>query len=90
MSGAQGERKRERDAAGRPKLAESDPRLDPESLHRERRRLDKAWADGRGLIAWISTIDHKAIGRRYIVTAFVFLVLFIVSLISGGRSRRGV
>src|SRR3954453_18004038 len=28
-----------------------------------------------GLIGWLATVDHKMIGRRYIVTAFFFLLL---------------
>ena len=28
-----------------------------------------------GFIGWLSTVDHKSIGRRYIVTAFVFFAL---------------
>ena len=75
MTGREGEEKRRRDEAGRPKLSEADPRLQPESLQQERGRLENAWADGRGLIAWISTTDHKAIGRRYLVTAFGFFTL---------------
>jgi cytochrome c oxidase subunit 1 len=38
-------------------------------------RLDKAWKTPEGLIGWLSTVDHKEIGRRYIVTALVFLAL---------------
>lgn len=38
-------------------------------------RLDETWRTPPGLLATLSTVDHKIIGRRYIVTAFVFLVL---------------
>jgi len=38
-------------------------------------RLTRSWARPRGLIGWLSTVDHKDIGRRYFVTAMVFLVL---------------
>ena len=58
-----------------PQIVENDPRLDAGALAGERRALDRTWADGRGLIAWISTTDHKAIGRRFIVTAFGFFTL---------------
>src|SRR5215213_212514 len=37
--------------------------------------LDKTWATPKGFIGWLSTVDHKAVGRRYIVTAFIFLCL---------------
>jgi cytochrome c oxidase subunit 1 len=41
-------------------------------LERERRQLQQTWATPRGLYGWLSTVDHKAVGRRYIVTAFLF------------------
>jgi cytochrome c oxidase subunit I+III len=37
-------------------------------------RLAAAWGDRRGLVGWLSSVDHKAIGRRFIVTAFGFFV----------------
>ena len=37
--------------------------------------LAHTWGDKPGLIGWISTVDHKAIGRRFIVTAFGFFAL---------------
>jgi cytochrome c oxidase subunit 1 len=37
--------------------------------------LDRTWADEPGLIGWITSVDHKAIGRRYIVTAFGFFLV---------------
>jgi cytochrome c oxidase subunit 1 len=39
------------------------------------RRLAATWSTPPGLWGALSTIDHKIIGRRYIVTAFVFLAL---------------
>ncbi len=41
---------------------------------RTTRRLASVWVR-RGLFAALSTVDHKIIGRRYLVTAFVFFVL---------------
>ena len=38
-------------------------------------RLRGAWETPRGLWGALSTVDHKTIGKRYLVTAFVFLVL---------------
>jgi cytochrome c oxidase subunit I len=32
------------------------------------------WADAPGVLGWISTIDHKRVGRRFIGTAFGFFV----------------
>src|SRR3978361_284175 len=38
-------------------------------------RLADTWRTSPGIWAALSTVDHKIIGRRYIVTAFVFLIL---------------
>jgi cytochrome c oxidase subunit I+III len=40
-----------------------------------RARLAKTWGTASGLMGALSTVDHKIIGRRYIVTAFLFLFL---------------
>jgi cytochrome c oxidase subunit I+III len=37
-------------------------------------RLDHLWSEPPGLLGWLMTIDHKRVGRRYIVTAFAFFV----------------
>ncbi|HLH48204.1 MAG TPA: cbb3-type cytochrome c oxidase subunit I [Roseiarcus sp.] len=36
--------------------------------------LEETWETKPGLYGWISTVDHKEIGVRYLVTAFAFLV----------------
>jgi cytochrome c oxidase subunit I+III len=41
----------------------------------ERRALEKTWSDGPGLSGWLKSVNHKSIGARFIVTAFVFFVL---------------
>jgi cytochrome c oxidase subunit I+III len=61
--------------AGHAALVESDPRLEPGALEEERRRLDRTWWNPHGLVGWLSEVDHKAIGRRFIVTAFAFFAL---------------
>jgi cytochrome c oxidase subunit 1 len=38
-------------------------------------RLAKTWGTDKGLIGTLSTVDHKIIGRRYIITAIIFLFL---------------
>src|SRR5665213_1206624 len=38
-------------------------------------RLRKMWDTEPGLKGWLSSVDHKEIGKRYIVTAFVFLLM---------------
>ncbi len=37
--------------------------------------LEATWADPRGFGGWFMHIDHKSIGRRYLVTAFAFFAL---------------
>src|SRR6201986_4235945 len=37
-------------------------------------RLKELWETRPGFIGWLSTVDHKEIGIRYIVTAFAFLI----------------
>ncbi len=37
--------------------------------------LASTWSDAPGFWGWLTTIDHKRIGRRYIATAMVFFVL---------------
>jgi cytochrome c oxidase subunit I len=41
----------------------------------ERARLEALWETRPGLAGFFSSVDHKQIGLRYIVTAFVFLIL---------------
>jgi len=40
-----------------------------------RQRLTAIWETKPGFIGWLSSVDHKEIGLRYIVTAFIFLLL---------------
>jgi len=39
------------------------------------RRLEKIWKTSPGLIGWLTSVDHKEIGKRYLVTAFAFLII---------------
>ncbi len=45
--------------------------LDAESV----RRLEAIWETRPGWRGWFCTVDHKSIGIRYLVTAFIFLLL---------------
>jgi cytochrome c oxidase subunit 1/cytochrome c oxidase subunit I+III len=38
-------------------------------------RLERLWATRPGLLGWLASVDHKSIGKRYLVTAFAFLVI---------------
>ena len=49
------------------------PRID--NLEGEISLLDQAWKHTKGVIEWFSYTTHQAIGLRYIVTAFVMLVI---------------
>ena len=37
--------------------------------------LEATWSEPRGFSGWFSHVDHKSIGRRYLVTAFAFFLL---------------
>jgi cytochrome c oxidase subunit I+III len=39
------------------------------------RQLEETWRQPPGLWGWLTSVDHKSIGKRYIVTAMVFFVL---------------
>jgi cytochrome c oxidase subunit I+III len=39
------------------------------------RRLEETWRVPRGFVGWFSVVDHRSIGRRYLVTAFGFFIL---------------
>ncbi len=67
------ERIREEDrrlADERKKLARDGPKLTGPKLEA---RLERTWRRPPGIIGWLATVDHKEIGRRYIVTALLFL-----------------
>lgn len=49
-----------------------DDDLAPEELHTA---LAVTWRTPAGLFGWLSTVDHKVIGVRYLVTALFFLAL---------------
>jgi len=38
-------------------------------------RLTRLWPPPRSILAWLATVDHKKLGKRYIITAFVFFAL---------------
>jgi cytochrome c oxidase subunit I+III len=39
------------------------------------KRLAEIWEAPPSWRGWLSTVDHKSIGLRYLVTAFVFLLM---------------
>jgi cytochrome c oxidase subunit I+III len=70
-----GAEKKQKDESARAVLRQDDPRLDGAGLEREGRELALTWGKPAGFIGWCSEVDHKAIGRRFIVTAFVWFAL---------------
>jgi len=46
-----------------------------EERDRDLDRLHGIWADRPGLVGWLTSVDHKRVGRRYIATAMVFFLL---------------
>lgn len=50
------------------------PAIGPDSVQHEA-RLRELWETSPGLKGFLTTVDHKEIGLRYIVTAFIFLAL---------------
>jgi cytochrome c oxidase subunit I len=45
------------------------------SIGEDLERLEHTWADPKGVIGWFTHVDHKSIGRRYLVTAFVYFLI---------------
>src|SRR5215211_4050820 len=41
----------------------------------ERETLEKTWQEPPGIVGWFSNVNHKSIGKRFIVTAFIFFLL---------------
>jgi cytochrome c oxidase subunit 1/cytochrome c oxidase subunit I+III len=41
----------------------------------EDRDLAKIWETRPGILGWLSSVDHKEIGKRYLITAFIFLLI---------------
>ena len=37
--------------------------------------IEQSWAERPGLVGWLSTVDHKRIGLRYMTTATLFFCL---------------
>lgn len=46
--------------------------IEDQRLHEQ---LDRIWRRPPGILGWLADTDHKAIGLRFIVTAFIFFVL---------------
>lgn len=51
------------------------PTLPPATDESEREALERTWDAEGGLLGWLKAVNHKTVGKRYIITAFVFLLL---------------
>jgi cytochrome c oxidase subunit I len=60
-------------ARGKSRPASDEPLYDADD--KDRAALARTWAERRGWLGRLATVDHKTIGKRYIVTAFVFFLL---------------
>ena len=58
-------------AEERKTIARDGPKLKGAKLEA---RLDTTWRRQPGILGWLATVDHKEIGRRYMITALLFLV----------------
>ncbi len=57
------------------RVAEVPPRAGVLDEALEHAALAVTWRGRPGLLGWMASVDHKSIGKRYITTAFVFLLL---------------
>jgi cytochrome c oxidase subunit I+III len=55
----------------RPQAAQREPLSEDE----ERRQLEETWAEPKGFFGWFKQVHHTSIGKRYIITAFIFFLL---------------
>ena len=46
-----------------------------DDLARQHRELNETWRVPRGVLGWFMVVDHRTIGARYVVTAFIFFIL---------------
>ena len=58
--------------------------LTEEDVLEQARLLDVTWRDGGGLWGWLTTVDHKSIAKRYLITAFL---MFIAGGLEAGMMR---
>ena len=58
-----------------PAEAHPEPPSPYEDPERVRRELERTWEQPPGLWAWLRSVDHKSVAKRYIITAFAFFIL---------------
>jgi Heme/copper-type cytochrome/quinol oxidases, subunit 1 len=50
------------------------PGIEPADKPSLKETLERLWEGESGIKGWFSTVDHKKLGIRYLVTAFIFLI----------------
>src|SRR5579884_425474 len=48
--------------------------LNPETVERESAVLEEVWRDTPGFWGWLTAVDHKSIGKRYLITTFLMFL----------------
>jgi cytochrome c oxidase subunit 1 len=48
--------------------------LTDDAVRDQARLLEVTWRDGGGIWGWLTTVDHKVIARRYVITAFLMFI----------------
>jgi cytochrome c oxidase subunit 1 len=51
-----------------------DDALPPDDVARTMAELEQTWTPPRTFWNWLTSVDHKSIGRRYIITAFMMFI----------------
>ncbi|HET6777738.1 MAG TPA: cytochrome c oxidase subunit I [Gemmatimonadales bacterium] len=49
--------------------------MKPDADARLHHELERTWRERTGFWGWLTSVDHKSVGKRYIVTAFIFFIL---------------
>ncbi|HEX6051030.1 MAG TPA: cbb3-type cytochrome c oxidase subunit I, partial [Gemmatimonadaceae bacterium] len=53
----------------------AEPEVEQQAVASLHERLDRVWRDKPGFYGWFTSVNHKSIAKRGIVTAFVFFAL---------------
>ena len=64
-------------------------RCEPGTSQATHERLSRTWATPRGVIGWLSAVDHKIVGARTLVAAVAFFTLGgLLALADAGAACR--
>ena len=48
--------------------------LPPAVDEADRERLRRTWESKPGIMGWLESVNHKSVGKRYVITALVFFL----------------